>query len=144
MRIAVLGGGNGSFAAAGDFALAGHEVQLWRRDAVAVNEHVTQNKTVVVKDGNGSRTAALSMVTTDMASAVKNAELIFCPSPATSHEDIAKLVAPHLVSGQVVFLTPGTLGTLIFAKAARRRDIRGRLFCRDRNPALARAQARSI
>jgi opine dehydrogenase len=118
MRIAVLGGGNGSFAAAGDFALAGHEVRLWRRDAVAVNEHVTQNKTVVVKDGNGSRTAALSMVTTDMASAVKNAELIFCPSPATSHEDIAKLVAPHLVSGQVVFLTPGTLGTLIFAQAA--------------------------
>ena len=32
MQIAVLGGGNGSFAAAGDFALAGHEVRLWRRD----------------------------------------------------------------------------------------------------------------
>ena len=36
MRIAVLGGGNGSFAAAGDFALAGHDVRLWRRDAAAV------------------------------------------------------------------------------------------------------------
>ena len=33
MKIAVLGGGNGSFAAAGDFALQGHEVSLWRRDA---------------------------------------------------------------------------------------------------------------
>src|SRR5436190_1431989 len=32
MKIAVLGGGNGSLAAAGDFALAGHEVRLWRRD----------------------------------------------------------------------------------------------------------------
>ncbi len=32
MRIAVLGGGNGSFAAAGDMALAGHDVRLWRRD----------------------------------------------------------------------------------------------------------------
>ncbi len=31
--IAVLGGGNGSFAAAGDFALQGHDVRLWRRDA---------------------------------------------------------------------------------------------------------------
>ena len=31
MRIAVLGGGNGSLAAAGDLALAGHEVALWRR-----------------------------------------------------------------------------------------------------------------
>ena len=37
MRIAVLGGGNGSFAAAGDFALAGHDVRLWRRDAAAVD-----------------------------------------------------------------------------------------------------------
>lgn len=118
MRIAVLGGGNGSFAAAGDFALAGHEVRLWRRDAQAVKEHVARDKTIVVKDSNGSRTAALTMVTADMASAIENAELIFCPSPATSHEDIAKLVAPHLVSGQVVFLTPGTLGTLIFAHAA--------------------------
>ena len=39
MKIAVLGGGNGSFAAAGDFALQGHDVRLWRRDAAQVAEH---------------------------------------------------------------------------------------------------------
>ncbi len=39
MRIAVLGGGNGSFAAAADFALAGHETRLWRHDVDAVTEH---------------------------------------------------------------------------------------------------------
>jgi opine dehydrogenase len=33
MRIAVLDGGNGSFAAAVDFAIQGHEVRFWRRDA---------------------------------------------------------------------------------------------------------------
>ena len=32
MQIAVLGGGNGSFAAAGDLTMAGHEVRLWRRE----------------------------------------------------------------------------------------------------------------
>jgi opine dehydrogenase len=32
MRIAVPGGGNGSLAAAGEPALAGHEVNLWPRD----------------------------------------------------------------------------------------------------------------
>jgi opine dehydrogenase len=36
MHIAVLGGGNGSFAAAGDFTLAGHDVRLWRRDREAI------------------------------------------------------------------------------------------------------------
>jgi opine dehydrogenase len=35
MRIAVLGGGNGSYAAAADLAAQGHEVRLWRRDAAA-------------------------------------------------------------------------------------------------------------
>ena len=39
MKIAVLGGGNGSFAAAGDFALQGHDVRLWRRDAGTVAAH---------------------------------------------------------------------------------------------------------
>ena len=39
MKIAVLGGGNGSFAAAGDFSLQGHDVRLWRRDADAVATH---------------------------------------------------------------------------------------------------------
>ena len=39
MQIAVLGGGNGSFAAAGDLTMAGHEVRLWRRDAQAVAAH---------------------------------------------------------------------------------------------------------
>ena len=34
-----LGGGNGSFAAAGDMALAGHDVRLWRRDRAAVAAH---------------------------------------------------------------------------------------------------------
>ncbi len=50
MRIAVLGGGNGSFAAAGDFALAGHEVRLWRRDRAAVAAHRAAGGTIVVKD----------------------------------------------------------------------------------------------
>ncbi len=39
MKIAVLGGGNGSFAAAGDFALRGHDVRLWRRDVAQVAAH---------------------------------------------------------------------------------------------------------
>jgi opine dehydrogenase len=32
----VLGAGNGSFAAAGDFALQGHDVRLWRRDGRSI------------------------------------------------------------------------------------------------------------
>lgn len=118
MRIAVLGGGNGSFAAAGDFALAGHDTRLWRRDREAVAAHRAAGSKITVKDFAGKHEATLSLVTNDIGEAVRHAELILCPAPAQAQPDIAKALAPHLTDGQVVFLPPGTFGSVLFAKAA--------------------------
>jgi opine dehydrogenase len=118
LKIAVLGGGNGSFAAAGDFALQGHDVRLWRRDAAQVTEHRAAGSRVVVKDSNGQHDVQLALVTTEIAEAVKHVELILCPAPAFAQADISRLLAPHLRDGQVVFLPPATFGSMIFAKAA--------------------------
>jgi opine dehydrogenase len=117
LKIVVLGGGNGSFAAAGDFALQGHDVRLWRRDAAQVAQHRAAGSRILVKDINGSHDVQLTLVTTDIAEAVSGAELIMCPAPAFAQPDIARLVAPHLTDGQVVFLPPATFGSMIFAKA---------------------------
>ncbi len=117
MKIAVLGGGNGSFAAAGDFALGKHEVRLWRRDADQAAAHRTAGSRILVKDVNGRHDLKLALVTTDIAKAVDSAELILCPAPAFAQDDIAKQLAPHLRGGQVVFLPPATFGSMIFAKA---------------------------
>lgn len=119
MRIAVIGGGNGSLAAAGDFTLGGHEVALWRRGAADVARHHDLADTIVVRDASGTREARLALVTDRIEEAMAGAELILCPLPATTHENLAAVIAPHLVAGQVVFLPPGTLGTLIFAHAAK-------------------------
>ena len=118
MKIAVLGGGNGSFAAAGDFALQGHEVRLWRRDAAQVAAQRAEGSRIVVKDVNGRHEVKLALVTADIAEAVRDAELILCPAPAFAQADIAKQLAPHLRDGQVVFLPPATFGSMIFARAA--------------------------
>ena len=127
MKIAVLGGGNGSFAAAGDFALQGHDTNLWRRNAVEVTQHRAAGSRIIVKDANGKHIAQLALVTTDIAEAVSGAELILCPAPAFAQHDIAGLLAPHLGDGQVVFLPPATFGSMIFAKAARDAGNRARL-----------------
>lgn len=119
MRIAVLGGGNGSFAAAGDLAMAGHEVRLWRRDAAAVAAHRANGNHILVKDFRGKQEVALVLVTTDIVEAVRDTELILCPAPATAQADIARALAPHLADGQVVFLPPATFGSFLVAKAAR-------------------------
>jgi opine dehydrogenase len=119
LRIAVLGGGNGSFAAAGDFALQGHDVRLWRRDADLVAAQRAADSRILLKDSRGRHDVKLALVTTDIADAVHGAELVLCPAPAFAQTDIARALAPHLRDGQVVFLPPATFGTMIFAKAAR-------------------------
>jgi opine dehydrogenase len=119
MKIAVLGGGNGSFAAASDFALQGHDVRLWRRDIAQVAAHRASGSRIIVKDAQGRHDVQLALVTSAMAEAVMNAELILCPAPAFAQHDIARQLAPHLTDGQVVFLPPATFGSMIFAKATR-------------------------
>jgi opine dehydrogenase len=118
MRIAVLGGGNGAFAAAGDFALAGHHVRLWRRNSADVIGHRADGGSILVKDFRGQHQAAPALITADIGEAVRDTELIVCPMPATAHAEVASNLAPHLGDGQVVFLPPGTFGSVLFAQAA--------------------------
>ena len=74
MHIAVLGGGNGSFAAAGDFTLAGHDVRLWRRDREAIAMQRASGGVIVVKDFRGRHEAkpTLSPTTLLRQSAARN------------------------------------------------------------------------
>lgn len=116
----MLGGGNGSYAAAGDFALAGHEVRLWRRDAGAVDALRGGGSVIGVRDHAGRREARLALATAHMGEAVDGAALIVCPAPAFAQSDIAAALAPNLVPGQVVFCPPATFGSMIFAEAAQR------------------------
>ena len=83
MRIAVLGGGNGSFAAAGDFALAGHDTRLWRRDRDAVEAHRAAGSAILIKDFSGQRVAKLSLVTNDIAEAVRERTDLSAITPRT-------------------------------------------------------------
>jgi opine dehydrogenase len=116
MRIAVLGGGNGCYAAAADLTLAGHEVGLWRRDAPRFAD-VLKTRTITVTDASGSRPVELAQATTDLAEALEGAGLVVIPLPATAQEALAKDLAPLLSDGQVVFLPPGTFGGYLIARA---------------------------
>ncbi len=116
MRIAVLGGGHGCYAAAADLSEAGHEVALWRRDAAAL-QAVQHSGCITLKDALGTREVPLALATADIAAALQGAELVVVPSPAIAQTDIANAMAPHLANGQVVFIPPGTFGSFIMARA---------------------------
>ena len=115
MKIAILGGGHGAYAAAADLSEAGHEVRLWRRDAAALAP-VVQAASITLKDAQGSRDVKIALATADIGAALRDAELIVIPTPAIAQEDIARAMAPHLVDGQVVFLPPGTFGSYVMAR----------------------------
>jgi opine dehydrogenase len=119
MIIAVLGGGNGSFAAAADLTLAGHEVRLWRRNEADVSAHRDAGGTITLIEGRKESVATLHTITSSIAEALAGAELVLCPLPAFAQDSIAKLAAPHMEDGQVVFLPPGTFGSYVFAKAVK-------------------------
>jgi len=117
MKIAVLGGGHGCYAAAADLSDAGHEVRLWRRDAAALAP--VQAGGIRMKDQKGARDVRIALASGDIGQALKGAELVLIPSPAIAQDDIARAMAPHLVDGQVVYLPPGTFGSFTMDRIVR-------------------------
>lgn len=115
MEIAVLGGGNGSAAAAVDLSDQGHSVRYWRRNAEGQKTLQDRDNTLILKDFSGARPVRIGMVTADIGEAVRGAALIVCPTPAVAQADIAAALAPHLTDGQVIFLPPGSFGAWMMA-----------------------------
>jgi opine dehydrogenase len=118
MNIAILGGGNGCYAAAADLAQAGHSVRLWRRDAQAL-EPLIEAGSIELKDSDGVRDVVVAHASADIGTVLRDAQLIVIPSPAVAQIDIARQMAPHLQSGQVVFLPPGTFGSVAMSRIVR-------------------------
>ncbi len=116
LKVAILGGGHGCYAAAADLSNRGHEVRLWRRNATAFAPGVSA---ILLKDKDGEREVPIACLTGDIAVALAGVSLIVLPTPAFAQEDIARLMAPHLRDGQVVFLPPGTFGSVAMLRVLR-------------------------
>ncbi len=114
-EVAVLGGGNGALTTAGDMALAGFNVRMWTAFPEEL-EQIYNTKTVKIKGLGRQGDARIQTVTRDIEDAITGADLICSPSPAFSQPSVAETVAPHLQDGQVLFLTPGSMGSYLFAK----------------------------
>lgn len=113
--IAVLGGGNGALTMAGDMKLAGYHVRMWTAFPDEF-ERLYETKTVKLEGFGRTGEAVIDLVTKDLGAALKGAQVILSPSPAFSQEDIAGHIGPYLEDGQIVFLSPGSMGSYLTAK----------------------------
>jgi len=117
-------------------------VRLWRRDALTFKP-VLESGAIKVEDIRGSRTVSIARATTEIGDAVRGAQLVLIPSPATAQDDIARAIAPHLSDGQVVFLPPGTFGSYVMSEIVRASGARAEVTWAETGtlPYLARKRA---
>jgi len=114
--VTILGGGNTAFAVAANLALAGCNVALAELPAFRSMIEPVMDPKHIHLDGVANRgIGRLRAVTTDVSEALAASDLVLLIVPAYGHKAFAEACAPHLRSGQVVVLMPGTLGSLEFA-----------------------------
>jgi opine dehydrogenase len=114
MNVAVLGGGNGAFAAAGDLALRGHRVAMCEvpeffpgLQAAAVQG--TLRVEALPTTGLPSGLARLGLVTDDVEAAVSRAEVVLVVVPSYALTRFADFIAPALRPHHTLLIMPGNL-----------------------------------
>ena len=107
--MAVLGGGNGAHATAGDLAMKGFEVSLF---SVIPGELDAVKKAggITMIEGGHESFAGPIRVSATLDAAVSGAEIVAIVVPSTAHSPMAEAVGPILEKGQHVLLNPGHTG----------------------------------
>lgn len=125
-RVAVIGGSNGGYAAAADYADAGYEIRWYLRTpsnhepvleteslTKRVSEHYPQDRRKPGREID----VEIGTVTTDLGIAVTEAEVVVIPLPTTAQSELFDELADHLRDGQIVILCPGNFGSYHLQRA---------------------------
>jgi len=118
----VIGAGHGGKAMAAHLALMGFSVTLYNRtpERVAVIKKRGGIELDSGDEGGPRGFGNISMVTSNIAEALKRSDVVMVVLPSSAHADIAKASAPYLHKGHIVILHPGrTCGALEFSKVIR-------------------------
>ena len=119
MIVTVVGSGNGGLATAFDFALHGHTVRLF--DIPDFPDQVAEVAAAggIHAKGEIEGFAEIAYSGHEIETALDAAELVVLVGPAYGTDHQARVVAPHLVSGQAVLVCPASCaGAITFKRAA--------------------------
>ena len=122
--VAVLGAGNSGKALAGDAAISGHKVRIWEDKKFAQNidglktirVYGTQNN---IKNFKREGIGKIDLATTDMAAAVKGADIIAVSVVSLGFENMLNQLIPCLEDGQTITFYPDNYASLIMRKKMR-------------------------
>lgn len=113
MNITIIGAGNSGLAMAAHLTLSGNKVTLWNRTRKNI-KGLLENPIIHCR-GVVQGDASIHLVTSNLAKALKNAEIVFVTTPAFSHKQLATQIALVLKHSPTIILSPGrTFGALEF------------------------------
>jgi opine dehydrogenase len=112
LDIAVLGGGNGGFAAAVDFGLRDFPVRLWSRSEDTIAP-IRVSGGIRYSGALGEGFQAVGTASSDMAEVIEGADVVVIMVPTQAHEEVAARAARHLKPEQILIAAPGHTVLLI-------------------------------
>jgi opine dehydrogenase len=125
-RVTVLGAGNGGLTTAFHLASIGIDVLLWahpdysrtldqvkQRGGIEAAEKMTIEGMEI--EGHLKGFAAMAC-TSDIREAVAFSDILLLILPSFAHEEIFRLVMPHLRAGQTMAVLPGNFSSLVFTR----------------------------
>lgn len=113
MRVAIIGAGNSGLAMAAHLTFTGNRISLWNRSEDTISELMKTKK--VESTGVLVGEFQLEQVTTVMEDVLACAKVVLVTTPATSHQGLARIMAPFLKDDHIVILNPGrTFGAVDF------------------------------
>ena len=141
--VTIMGGGNTAFSAAANLTLLGHQVTLYEIPEFKESlEPVRNTRTIYLKGMAKQGATLIHRMTTDVQEALRASDLVLLMVPANAHRPFAQVCAPHLSSGQVVVMMPGTLGALEWACILREAGTTGVVLAEtDTSPYVCRKTA---
>lgn len=104
----VLGAGHGGMAMAAHLAITGCKVNLFNRTEERIRPVQARGGIDVTGEVEGF--ASLNRVTSDPAEALDNMDVLMVVVPATGHQGMTEIIAPHIKDGQILVLNPGRTG----------------------------------
>ena len=127
MRVAVIGAGNGGQALAGFLSISGYETSLYDIDVDKIN--ILNRLGGIQLEGKISGFGKIGCITTDIAEAIKGAEIVMVTTVANAHRPVAQAITPFVENGQVIVLNPGrTCGALVFKQALKNAGCTKRIY----------------
>lgn len=124
-KVAVIGAGNGGKALAADLALQGRRIRLFEFPEYNTNIKPLLKNRRILATGDVKGTAILDAVTSDLRTAVEDADTIIVCTQSLTHERAAKALIPLIHPNQLIVICPSsTGGSLRFARVFRQAKMR--------------------